>query len=223
MTKPEVQYYGSENADTIQIINSRYTSPLNLLLTNGYYQNFSRVKEYASSETPKNIVKYRVILEPVSEIDIRPHAYICSSVEKEYRSKYGSAYTNQYNIISFGLINSIDYMNFLSNDNIQNYVGFCLFKLVPNKEFKRTNVTSKIIDAGRCTGVTVSKSKTDKDCYVMFQATTSNPDNVGVIFFKNAESYSMLRLALENNLILNTYRALDFSKFESEEKESDEG
>lgn len=223
MTKPEVQYYGLENANTRQIIDTRYNSPLNLLLTGGYYQNFSKINEYASSENPKKIVRYNVVLEPVTEIDIRPHAYVCSSMEKEYRRAYADEYAKQYNYISFGLINSADCMKFLSNDNIKDYVGFCLFKLEPNKEFKRTNVTSKIIDAGRCTGVTVSRSKTDKDCYVMFQATSMNSKNVGVIFFKNPESYSMLRLALENNLTLNTYNSLDFSKFKSEEKESDEG
>lgn len=212
-------YFNTETASPIKVINERYKSPISTLFgTISTYSGYGTYKEIKNKADEYSIKEYKVIVEEINSVDIRPYVNIMISLEDAYRNAYGYN-TNWENFINFSTITSSDISKFMEDSECLKYVGFCLFDLVPDKEFKRTNVTSKIIEAGKCTGVSVSKSKTDKDCYVIFQSTNSNTRNVGVIFFKKSESYAMLRLALGDNLKLGKYTTFNNEVYDKKESE----
>lgn len=96
--------------------------------------------------------------------------------------------------------NSKWFRSFLSDPNSSDFKYAMVISLSKNDAppgVKITNVTSNVINAGKATGVTVSKSKTDKDIYVYFDVTPHFDINYGLLFAKKKEDYLTLKMALQ--------------------------
>lgn len=146
-----------------------------------------------------NVGKYKITIEYIEDTNI---SHIVNIVEKTKLAQ--KEFFNMQDGSTWGKIDGVFYsayvtyatMNlFLSLDDIDQFKYFCVVALIPNNEYKITNITSKLIEIGKCTGVSVSKSKADKDAYVAFN-TNRNSSN-GIIFFKDKEHYAGLKLGID--------------------------
>ena len=208
MTK-ELFFYDKKDANELHIINSQYGSPFDVYdLSSAYYLSTQLKNLDKMLTNSEKATKYKITIEAVEEADISPYALLTKSIIEEYQKNVSV----EYRWDMFYIPHYTEYKTFLRDDDFKEYKHFCLVKLEkPDAEFKKSNITSKIIDSGKCVGVSVSKSRTNKDCYVIYGNVSSNYDDMGIILFKDSSSYGMLRMALSANLRFYKLRDIDYN------------
>lgn len=208
MSKSKTYFSNSENSDINKLVNHGSSNPVDFIFNNlGYYwYNLDSTKNKLEQIISGTQKFYKVKVEIVEEIEtsMTDEAILLSSLINQEETCTGNH--TPY------LWASNDFKVFMTNSNYKDYNHFCIVHLTkPTSQFKKSNMTSKIIEAGGNVGVTASKSKTNKDSYVVFPTTTNNTNNIGIIFFKEAASYAMMRMALQENIKFNPLVTVEYS------------
>lgn len=146
-----------------------------------------------------NVGKYKITVEHIEDVSIDTVINIVEKVKNAQREFFNLDTSGGWGKIDgryyYTYLSYASMTAFLSLDNIDEFKYFCLVALIPDNNYKSTNITSKLIEIGKCTNVSVSKSKTDKDAFVAFNSTKSG--NNGILFFKEKEHYAGIKLGID--------------------------